>query len=160
MRQLTRPLLPGQKPVLGKKEIEWGQAMNAMSMDETGQWKNHDIYLHVNISDINQDLADPTLFVGRNPHQVRSLADSGVTYRFNEEAKRLELGLQDPVLRPEDNFDSMLPGSPHRFCLNCRDALNYFCRHREQQLKVSYTWLVFPISQFPSSLRLWADETA
>lgn len=140
MERRTKDLLPGQKAVMGEQQIELEQILYSSWIDDTGKWKNYDFFLEAKTSDINQDLFDPTLFIGRDPYQVRSLADSAVEYKFDKEANRVEIKLRNPELKPEDDFDSLLPGTVHKLCLNCRDVLNYLGRYREQQVKVSFMW--------------------
>jgi hypothetical protein len=124
MRRSTRPLLPGQRAVMGKKEVEIGQAIHDAAAELAEQWATYDVYLQVNTSDTNRERDEATLFVGREPHQIRSLAESGVIYNFDAKTKQLEIGLEDPVRRTGYEVDSVQPMTDHKLCLNCLDALN------------------------------------
>lgn len=129
---------------MGKKEVAFRQAIDNDVDDLVDKHATYDVYLMVNTSDTNREPDEPTLFVGREPYQVRSLADSGVRYNFNMMTDKLKMSLENPIERPEYEIDSVLPVTPHKLCLSCLDALNYFCRYREQQAEVCHAEISVP----------------
>lgn len=137
---------------MGRKEADFAHAMHNGTEDLVDKHATYDVYLSVNLSDTNRESDEPTLFVGREPHQVRSLADSGVRYEFDVKTKNLQISLENPAVRPEYEIDSVVPVTSHRLCLSCLDALNYFCRYREEQTKVSHAQMSYlTLSDKPST---------
>lgn len=146
MLRESEPLLPGQRAVMGKKENELGRAIHRATEELTAQNVTYDTYISDTRSHTNRKNPEPSLFVGRVPHQVRSFAETGAYFRFDDEPRKLQIGLEDPISKPEYAIDSFLPASSHKLCLCCYDVLNYFCKYRAERAKVSHTSIHDPVS--------------
>lgn len=120
---------------MGKRETELGRMIHEQA-EELVAANGYDITLHDNRSSTNRKRGEGTLFVGRDPFQVRSLAETGVSIRKDHKSKRLVVELGDPVSKPEYSIDFVRTDDKHKLCVCCHDALNYFCKYREERAKV------------------------
>lgn len=123
--------LPGNRPGrLSAREVEVGDQMWKTSLD-LSDLNDYDVMLYSNQSKSYRDPREGNLFIQRAPHQVRSSADTGVHYRFNEVDRVHELSLKDPPRLPDYEWNSVQLKIAHKVCQACHDVLNYYCRYIE-----------------------------
>ena len=130
---MSRPL-PGYTPeLMPSRELEISNAMlralETVSID-------FDVYLRDNRSESYGDEGEGVLFVGRDPHQVRPPADTGVEYGRSEADQTYHLSLNDPPGRAEYGWNSARLNDTYYVCQACRDVFNYYCRYVEARVKV------------------------
>lgn len=99
---------------------------------------NYDIMLRDTRSESYRDAGgEGSLFVKRAPQEIRSPADTGVSYHLNETNRTCEVSLNDAPQRPEYEWNSVQLETRHDLCEACIDVLNYYCWYRGARSTVS-----------------------
>ena len=120
---MSRPL-PGEFTGYPGRELEsMGEMWN--SMTTIAERENYDVLLHDNRSQSYRNQEDGTLFVGRQPHEVRPPSEIGVRYQITNSSHR-----------PEYEIQALRLHTYHNLCQACVDCLNYYCQYIGARSKV------------------------
>ncbi|EME39263.1 hypothetical protein DOTSEDRAFT_38483 [Dothistroma septosporum NZE10] len=119
-------LLPGERPSrIGNREFDFAQHMEEEVMAIKGPAEDYDIVMIANTSSSARDADEGSLLVRCQPHIVRPAKDTGVGFATDEDGS-VTLELNDPPNASRYQLDSLRLTTPHRLCLACTDAFNYF----------------------------------
>ncbi|KAK3628672.1 hypothetical protein LTR56_018487 [Elasticomyces elasticus] len=123
--------MPGRLPAnISQDELEMVKAMEETAVEMQKEHPDLDIMQHVNTSVAARDPPEDLLLVLREPHMVRTLEDTGLSWE--DETTRVKIGLLPHGNPKHHSHPELRVDSSHKLCLPCHDAFNYYCRYKSE----------------------------
>lgn len=94
-----------------------------------------DVMTYANGSESHRNWEDGTLFVRRQPHEVRPPSETGVRYQFTSDGN-VHLHLERLPQRAEHEGQAIQLHTYHKLCQACIDCLNYYCKYMKTASEV------------------------
>lgn len=133
--------LPGMVPNLPGREHDIAESMwdGALDLqDKTG----YEIFSYDNRSERRGDPDEGSLMVLGEPLEVRPRPHRGYQYKIVDD--KLSVSLEDLPKEAKKSWKSLHVKTLHRFCIACKDVLEYYCRYRAAQQKKQVLVLLVP----------------
>lgn len=125
--------LPGEPTGFPGRQMEFAEQMQgALDGRDHLDW---DVMIHATDSESHRNREDGTLFVRRQPHEVRPPSETGVRCQFTSDGN-VNLHLEHPPQRAEHEVQAIQLHTYHKLCQACIDCLNYYCKYMKTASEV------------------------